>query len=99
MHCSVLSIPGNLTVIVQPGFYPLLEGGMCGNPGIEYGEMIEVLARASRVHVRLPEKEDYHPGRGLVLLRRAIEEFEDRTREGEGDWALPGPLPDPNEWW
>ncbi|KAJ7090115.1 hypothetical protein C8R44DRAFT_751100 [Mycena epipterygia] len=79
-----LAIPENLTVVVQPGFDPLLLGGKCGNPGIAYYEMIGGLVDAPRVPVRLLEEEDYRHGRGLIPLRRAIAEFEDQARGGGG---------------
>ncbi|KAJ7146619.1 hypothetical protein C8R44DRAFT_864362 [Mycena epipterygia] len=46
-----LSIPENLTIIVHPGFSE--RRTFCGMPGIEYDEMIQLLADSPRVHVML----------------------------------------------
>ncbi|KAJ6586395.1 hypothetical protein DFH09DRAFT_1432267 [Mycena vulgaris] len=100
-----VSIPRNLTVIVQPGFHPNLalddddDDLVCGNPGIEYDSMIQQLADEPLVHLKFPTAEEYlnrHAAFPLEL-RRAIVEFKDQARGGGEEWAIPGPIPD--RWW
>lgn len=81
------SIPGNLTVIIHPGFK--FSGAFCGTPGIKYDEMIQLFAEAPRVHVGLPDELNY---RRVVSLRQAITEFAGLARREE--WTIPGPVPD-----
>ncbi|KAJ6589752.1 hypothetical protein B0H19DRAFT_1104623 [Mycena capillaripes] len=100
----LFSVPGNLTVMVQPGFYPMLNGngGWCGTPGLEYDDLFESLTNRLGVYVKLPSEEDYrsYPSQQLAIapLRRAIAEFEDTARGGDGDWAIPE-YAGREEWW
>ncbi|KAJ7447818.1 hypothetical protein FB451DRAFT_1375519 [Mycena latifolia] len=95
-----LTIPGNLTVFIQPRFSPMLEDiGFCGTPGVEYDEMIARLADAPDVHLKFPSEEEFRSGGSSFPLQRAIAEFEDQARGGEGEWAVPGRVPDRKDWW
>ncbi|KAJ7111088.1 hypothetical protein C8R44DRAFT_856793 [Mycena epipterygia] len=95
--------PANLTIIVQPGFDPMLHSGWCGTPGVEYDGLFRTLANRSneRIHIKFPVEEDYRrygEPRGIVPLRRAMVEFEDVVRGGEGDWAVPESAGE-EAWW
>ncbi|KAJ7468968.1 hypothetical protein B0H11DRAFT_2045082 [Mycena galericulata] len=92
-------LPGNVTVIIQPDFNPMFAGGFCGTPGVAYNEMFDRLGDDPRAHVKFPIEEDYRSGLGLVPLRRAIKEFEDRARGAQGEWAIPESVPDRDQWW
>ncbi|KAJ7463639.1 hypothetical protein FB451DRAFT_1265094 [Mycena latifolia] len=95
-----LAIPDNLTVIIQPGFSPMLgDVGSCGTPAVMYDEMIARLADAPDVHLKFPSEDEFRSGRGSFPLRRVIVEFEDQARGGEGEWAVPGRVPDRKDWW
>ncbi|KAJ6595024.1 hypothetical protein DFH09DRAFT_158079 [Mycena vulgaris] len=98
-----LAIPGNLTVIIQPGLSPMLgDVGFCGTPGVLYDEMVGRLADEANpnVHLKIPIEEDFRSGQRSAPLRRAIAEFTDRAHGGEGEWAIPERIvPDRNEWW
>ncbi|KAJ7239088.1 hypothetical protein C8J57DRAFT_111538 [Mycena rebaudengoi] len=96
-------IPGNLTVIVEPTFISLLDEGRdfeCGNHGIQYDyyDFIFKSLRDDGVHVKLPIEEDYDTEQGRFSFRRAITEFWDRARGGEGEWTLPERIPVREEW-
>ncbi|KAF7363017.1 hypothetical protein MVEN_00653500 [Mycena venus] len=87
-------VPRNLTVIVQPGFDPMFDGGWCGTPGVEYDAIFQTLANRSQIYVKFPIEEDYQKygnPRGIVPLRRAIMEFVDLVQGGDGDWTIPEP--------
>lgn len=78
-------------------------GGWCGTPGVEYDDLFRTLVNRSseQIHVKLPVEEDYHrykEPRGIVPLRRAMVEFEDVVRGGEGDWAVPEAAGE-EAWW
>ncbi|KAJ6607587.1 hypothetical protein B0H10DRAFT_2071086 [Mycena sp. CBHHK59/15] len=95
-------IPGNLTVIVQPGFDPMFHGGWCGTPGVEYGEIFERLATEPVVHLLFPIEEDYRKyssEHGLFPVGRAMVEFENLARGGEGDWAETQTVGEDAYWW
>ncbi|KAJ7460302.1 hypothetical protein FB451DRAFT_1563376 [Mycena latifolia] len=99
-----MNIPGNLTVIVQPGFSPMLgDVGFCATPGEAYDEMLERLTdepSPSRVHAKLLTEQDYHcHGHGSTHLRRAVAEFEDRANGGDGQWGIPARKPNHADWW
>ncbi|KAJ7121932.1 hypothetical protein C8R46DRAFT_1364604 [Mycena filopes] len=95
----VVGIPDNLTVIVQPGFDPMLGGGsFCGTPGVEYDDMLDLLLAEPRVHVKYPREKDYTQRRGLFPLDRSISEFLGRERGEEGQWAVED-MPHRDDWW
>ncbi|KAJ7832901.1 hypothetical protein B0H14DRAFT_2802334 [Mycena olivaceomarginata] len=58
------------------------------NLGIQYEDFILKSLRDDGVHVKLPTEDDYDTERGRFSLRRAIAEFVDRARGGEGEWIL-----------
>ncbi|KAJ7251645.1 hypothetical protein C8J57DRAFT_1665936 [Mycena rebaudengoi] len=96
-------IPGNLTVIAEPALSSMLDEGRdfeCGNHGIqcEYDDFILKSLRDDGVHVKLPIEDDYDTEQGRFSLRRAIAEFVDRARGGEGEWSLPERIPVREEW-
>jgi hypothetical protein len=72
--------------------------GFCGTPGVEYDEMLARLAGEQGLHVTFPLQRDYHSAPGSSL-RRAIAEFEDLARGGDGAWTIPGRVPDREQWW
>jgi hypothetical protein len=80
----------------------LNEGGEfeCGNHSIQYDDydFIFKSLRDDGVYVKLPI-EDYDSEQGRFSLRRAITEFLDRARGGEGEWVLPERIPVREEWW
>ncbi|KAJ7451591.1 hypothetical protein FB451DRAFT_702523 [Mycena latifolia] len=100
---SPFSIPGNLTVIVQPGFDDLFHGGGSSIPAHQYRQLFKRLADDPALHLRLPIEEDYCEYsyfNGLFPVGRATAEFEDHSRGGEGEWSIP--LQECNDddcWW
>jgi hypothetical protein len=81
----------------------MLHGDWCDTPGVEYYGLFRTLANRSneRIHIKFPVEEDYRrygEPRGIVPLRRAMVEFEDVVRGGEGDWAVPE-APGEEAWW
>ncbi|KAF7314440.1 hypothetical protein MKEN_00916800 [Mycena kentingensis (nom. inval.)] len=103
-------LPANLTVILRPGFDPMLEADGdvdCGNPGVEYDLMMERLAemhdeKEVRVHVRLPEEQAFRKRDRASRFHRVMEIFIDETRGGEGAWKSESDLkvfPDGKDWW
>jgi hypothetical protein len=95
-------IPDNLTVIAEPALSSRLDEGRdfeCANLGIQYEDFILKSLRDDGVHVKLPIEDDYDTERGRFSLRRAIAEFVDRARGGEGEWTLPERIPVREEWW
>ncbi|KAJ7808748.1 hypothetical protein B0H14DRAFT_2868972 [Mycena olivaceomarginata] len=79
-------IPDNLTVIAEPALSSRLDEGRdfeCANLSIQYEDFIVKSLRDDGVH---------------ISLRRAIAEFVDRARGGEGEWTLPKRIPVREEW-
>ncbi|KAJ7349886.1 hypothetical protein DFH08DRAFT_863286 [Mycena albidolilacea] len=94
-------IPDNLTVIAEPALSSRLDEGRdfeCGTLSIQYEDFILKSLRDDGVHVKLPIEDDYDTERGRFSLRRAITEFVDRARGGEGEWTLPERVPVREEW-
>ncbi|KAJ7020894.1 hypothetical protein C8F04DRAFT_1274427 [Mycena alexandri] len=87
-------IPGNLTVIAEPALSAMHDDGR--DFECEYDESMLKALRDDGVHVKLLE---YNAERGGVSLRRAIREFADRARGGDGEWALPERIAGREEWW
>ncbi|KAJ7470207.1 hypothetical protein B0H11DRAFT_2283448 [Mycena galericulata] len=99
---SPLPISATLAVFVRPGFHPFLglSGDIeCGNPSIAYNDLIQTLAEKPNVNLVFPVEEEFASGTRVIPLRRAIAEFIDEARGGDGQWAIPGPIPHWNEWW
>ncbi|KAJ7134878.1 hypothetical protein C8R44DRAFT_977361 [Mycena epipterygia] len=85
-------IPGNITVIVQPGFDSLFHGGGASIPARQYKQLFRRLVDDPSLHLLLPIEEDYCKYsyfNGLFPVGRAIADFEDQARGGEGEWAVP----------
>lgn len=67
---------------------------MCGGPGLQYNCWLARLARNSDLRLNLPPREDFdkygdtYDSFRLFPLSRAVTEFEDRIRGGEGEWAM-----------
>jgi hypothetical protein len=57
--------------------------------------------RVPQIHARFPLEADYrtYGERGILPLRRAIEEFEDGVRGGEGAWGVPRPASEQERWY
>ncbi|KAJ7119264.1 hypothetical protein C8R43DRAFT_87098 [Mycena crocata] len=104
-------VPTNLTLIVQPGFDPMLSGGWCGTPGAEYYDLFATLAKQPHAHVILPIEEDYRryvSDFGVFPLRGAVGDFlsgigdidENGLSLHSGEWRIPDPV-EMNEdaWW
>ncbi|KAJ7689128.1 hypothetical protein B0H17DRAFT_1067070 [Mycena rosella] len=92
------SVPGNITVIVQPGFDDLFHSGGAHIPLYQYRQLFRRLADDPAVHLRLPIEEDYckySHFNGLFPVGRAIAEFEE-----EAEWSIPlQKCTDDECWW
>ncbi|KAJ7714760.1 hypothetical protein DFH07DRAFT_1068554 [Mycena maculata] len=88
--------PRNLTVIAEPALSARRDEGRYFK--CEHDDSELTLLRGDGVHVKLPIEDEDDTVQGGVSLRRAITEFVDRARGGEGEWALPGRIPSREEW-
>ncbi|KAJ3820059.1 hypothetical protein EV361DRAFT_930541 [Lentinula raphanica] len=99
--------PENLTVIVQPNFYPMLNDWQddCGTPGAEYNGLIHELdsMQDQNVHLSWPIREDWlkYKWQGLYPVERAISNFVEHISGGDGEWKVGEELirETPREWW
>ncbi|KAJ3855326.1 hypothetical protein EV368DRAFT_79737 [Lentinula lateritia] len=98
--------PKDLTVIVQPGFSPMLENsGFCGPSGVDYNDDLHRLDSMQDIDVHLswPVQSDWVKyGRdGVFPLERAILNFKERIFGGDGEWKIGEELrkETPREWW
>ncbi|KAJ7779927.1 hypothetical protein B0H16DRAFT_1500247 [Mycena metata] len=88
--------PRNITLIVEPTFSPTPDEGRdfeCENH--DYRGSAFNLVREDGVHLKLPFGEDHD---AKESLRRALTEFLDGARGGEGEWTLPERIPGREEW-
>ncbi|KAJ3904488.1 hypothetical protein F5879DRAFT_954860 [Lentinula edodes] len=98
--------PKDLTVIVQPGFSPMLENsGFRGTSGVAYNEDLHRLDSMQDINVHLswPVQSDWVKyGRdGVFPLDRAILNFKEHIFGGGGEWKIGEELnkETPREWW
>ncbi|KAJ7779938.1 hypothetical protein B0H16DRAFT_728954 [Mycena metata] len=86
----------NISLIVEPTFSSTPDEGRdfeCGNH--DYRDSAFNSLREDGVHLKLPIGEDHD---AKESLRRALTEFLDGARGGEGEWTLPERIPDREEW-
>ncbi|TFK42126.1 hypothetical protein BDQ12DRAFT_677670 [Crucibulum laeve] len=106
-------VPPNTTLIVQPAYMP--SGGdanmwdpkscyysPCYTDAISYHRYVLWLLARHDLHVHLPYEEDFEKHSletSLFPMSRAISEFSDRSRGGEGEWAIPERPSKEDFWW
>ncbi|KAJ6620677.1 hypothetical protein B0H10DRAFT_2021395 [Mycena sp. CBHHK59/15] len=90
-------VPINFTLIVRPGPHPGYDAE-CGFTSVQYNRFVEWLAARSDVHLRQisDAARDYGTGYAdqdaVFPVDRAVAEFVDRSRGGEGEWAYDHPV-------
>ncbi|KAJ7282301.1 hypothetical protein C8J57DRAFT_44283 [Mycena rebaudengoi] len=95
-------VPGNMTVLVQPSLDQMYTTGWCGTGRAELAYALRQLDTEPAVYMLLPNEEDHHKysgGNREFPVGRAMAEFEDGARGGEGEWRVPPVRTGTEDYW
>jgi hypothetical protein len=91
-----------MTVLVQPSLDEMYTTGWCGTGRAELAYTLRQLDTEPAVYMLLPNEEDHRKYSGAnreFPVGRAMAEFEDGARGGEGEWYVPPVRTGTEDYW